>query len=102
MNDAWPIESDPPAWLSVSADEVATLRERCRGLHVTRVHLNGDTVDLDSYLSEDLNPSDANPPLAAINRALQCLGTRAVQEAEAKRDRAAEASQELRRRFPQN
>ena len=72
---------------------------RSQRLGVRRIHLNEDAVDLDGYIYEPLNPEDANPPFAAISRALRTLATQIVQEAEAKRRRSEEASQSLRRRF---
>ena len=99
MSERWLIEDDPPEWLEVGADEVEALRAWCRKLEVREVHLNADAVDLDSATYEALDATDANPPAAAITRALRKLGTLRVEDDEAKRDRRAEASEDLRRRF---
>lgn len=99
MSAPWRIEDDPPGWLTASAREVDSLREWCRKLEVREVHLTDDVIDLDSGTFESVDTTDANPPRDAITRALRQLDTRHVETAEANRDRSAEASEEIRRRF---
>jgi len=99
MNEPWLIKDDPPEWLEVSADEAEALRQWGRRVGASVVHLNADAVDLDSATFEPLDAADANPPAAAITRALRNLGTGVTEETEAERDRVAEAAESLSRRF---
>lgn len=97
MLSTWYIEDDPPAWLLVDARTLDILRQACRLHGVREVHLTNDVLDLDSAIFEPENVDRGASFAVRLDALFRQLDARHVQEAKAKRDRAAEASKSLRR-----
>ena len=97
---SWVVAKDPPDWLTVSASELASLREWFERLKIRTVHLSGDVISLAGGAEfGKVISANPNPELAAIKRALLNLDAKRIEEEQKNRDRGAEASESLRQQF---
>ena len=78
---SWVVAKNPPDWLTVSASELASLREWFERLKIRTVHLSGDVISLAGGAEfGKVISTNPNPELAAIKRALLNLDAKRIEE----------------------